>query len=257
MTEATAAQHVPSSSGSRRRFPDSGVLEAESPNRGWRKRGGTRAVLLVSCVLALSCATRVVSLDHRPREYVASDYSEVLKRWTREERLISANEFADFLSATATFESWDFRWAYAIKYADDFRLTVTQRRELMDRLLTETGRYHHFYVALHSPRYKWADLTAEHPAWIVRLVDSQGNETAPHDIERIKKPTAADQTYFPYSTPWRVVHRIRFPVETPSGEPTISTEARWLGLRFAGPKGHSQLEWEIGSRGASGSVDGF
>ena len=188
---------------------------------------------------------------------MASDYSEVLKRWTREERLISANEFADFLSATATFESWDFRWAYGIKYADDFRLTVTQRRELMDRLLSETGQFHHFYIALHSPHHKWADLTAENPAWIVRLIDDKGNETAPQDIQKIKKPTAADLTYFPYSSPWRVLHRVRFPVQTPNGTSTISPDAKWFGLRFAGPKGYSQLIWEISSAGAQGSTDGL
>ena len=58
-----------------------------------------------------------VSLAPGPREYVASDYPTVLTRWTREESLIQLSELDDKLTVTATFESWDFRWAYVVRYA--------------------------------------------------------------------------------------------------------------------------------------------
>lgn len=56
------------------------------------------------------CATRTVSLSEGPREYVATDYENVLRQWTRTEQLVSFSELDNFLTATATFESWDFRW---------------------------------------------------------------------------------------------------------------------------------------------------
>ena len=42
------------------------------------------------------------------------------------------------LTVTATFESWDFRWAYVVRYAQDYRLTVEQRRALLETTLRES-----------------------------------------------------------------------------------------------------------------------
>ena len=76
-----------------------------------------------------------VSLSGGPREYVASDYPEILKRWTRDESLINVTELETPLTVTATFETWDFRWAYVVRYAQDYRLTVEQRRALLEQTL--------------------------------------------------------------------------------------------------------------------------
>jgi hypothetical protein len=43
------------------------------------------------------------------------------------------------------------------------------------------------------------------------------------------------------------VFRIKFPTTTPDGRATISTNARWFGLRFAGAEGNDELRWEMGS----------
>jgi hypothetical protein len=200
---------------------------------------------LVPLFATLACAPPTVQMGQGPREYVATDYDSVLRRWTREESLISMSALDSYLTATATYESWDFRWAYAIRYAEDYRLTVDQTHALLQSSLAETQKYHQFYVALYAQRRPWSELTAPNAAWIVRLIDDQGNETAPSEIERVAKPGATELTYFPYTTPWRVVHKIRFPVLTLDGRPTVSPQARWLGLRFAGAQGHQQLLWQI------------
>ena len=194
---------------------------------------------------AWACAPQTVQMVAGPREYVADDYDSVLRRWTRTESLISLSALDNFLTATATYESWDFRWAYVVRYSEDYRLTVDQRHALLERSLAETEQYHQFYVAMYAQRSRWADLTAQNPAWIVRLIDDLGNETAPSEIERIKRPGAIELTYFPYTTPWRVTHRIRFPVLTLDGRKTISERAHWLGLRFAGAQGNHRLLWTI------------
>lgn len=200
--------------------------------------------MLAVCA-ALGCTQPTVQMGLGPREYVATDYDSVLRRWTRSESLISMSALDNFLTATATYESWDFRWAYVVRYAEDYRLTVDQRHALLESSLAETEEYHQFYIALYAQRPRWADLTAPNPAWIVRLIDDQGNETAPLEIKHIKKPGAIELTYFPYTTPWRATHRIRFPVLTLDGRRTISPSARWLGLRFAGAQGNQQLLWAI------------
>jgi hypothetical protein len=191
------------------------------------------------------CAEPPVSLASGPREYVATDYPQVLKRWTREKSLIVFQELDNKLTVTATFESWDFRWAYVVRYASDYRLTVEQRRELMDRTLREVADDHEFYVALYGTKWRWTDLSRPTSAWIVRLIDDEGSETAPSNIESIPKPSAIEQRYFPYTTVWRRAFRIRFPRQMVDGRPTIAPAAHWFGLRFAGAEGNEELRWEI------------
>jgi hypothetical protein len=201
------------------------------------------AVLLVPATS--SCTTTSVSLAQGPREYVAADYQEVLRTWTRSASLITLSELDDLLTVTATFESWDFRWAYVVRYAQDYRLTVSQRKKLLDTALDETRKRHQFYVALYGSNPRWSDLTRADTSWIVRLIDDVGNETAPEEIVAIRRPGAIERTYFPYTTVWRQAFRIRFPVVAPDGRPTISPKARWFGLRFAGAQGNQELRWEI------------
>jgi hypothetical protein len=203
------------------------------------------ARILALLVLATGCSPRTVNLTTGPREYVPSDYESVLDRWTRTEQLFLASELDDMLTVTATYESWDFRWAYVVRYAEDYRVTIDQRRALLARSLAELDESHQFYVALYAQRRQWSDLNADNAAWIVRLIDDRGNETAPSEIEPIKKPGAIERTYFPYTTPWRYAYRVRFPIARADGRRTISPNAGWFGLRFAGAQGNQQLVWLI------------
>jgi hypothetical protein len=212
--------------------------------------------MVITTLAALSgmtsaCADPKVSMATGPREYTDSDYAQVLERWTRTKSLVSLSDLDTLLTVTATFESWDFRWAYVVKYANDYRLTVEQRRTLLERTLSETHDSHHFYVALYGgTSLRWADLTRPNTAWVVRLIDDEGNETAPLSIELIARPGPLEKRYFPYSTVWRNVFRIKFPTTTPSGQATISADARWFGLRFAGAEGNEELRWEVGTDAA-------
>jgi hypothetical protein len=194
-----------------------------------------------------------VAFNRGVREYVAADYQQVLQKWTRTEHLISLSELDDLLAVTATFESYDFRWAYVVRYAHDYRLTVEQRKQLLESTLAETQTHHQFYVALYGSTWRWTDLTKPSSAWIVRLIDDLGNETAPQEIIAVRKPGAIERTYFPYTTPWRRVFRIRFPAVSDDGLPMIPERARWFGLRFAGAQGNQELRWEISPDARSGS----
>jgi hypothetical protein len=213
-------------------------------------RGGAGMLwaLVLAALATSACADPKVSMATGPREYTESDYAQVLERWTRQKNLVSVSELDTLLTVTATFESWDFRWAYVVKYANDYRLTVEQRRTLLERTLAETHDNHRFYVALYGSRVRWTDLTRANSSWIVRLVDEEGNETAPVSIELVTRPGPLEIRYFPYSTVWRHVFRIKFPTTTPDGRSTISATARWFGLRFAGAEGNDELRWEIGEQ---------
>lgn len=196
----------------------------------------------------IACSTPKVSLGEGVREYTANDYPQVLKRWTRTERLIDLSELDDLLTATATYESWDFRWAYVVRYAQDYRLTVEQRRALLDKTLAETHAQHSFYVSIYGTKWRWTDLSKPGSSWVVRLIDDKGNETAPSAIEPIPKPGAIETRYFPYTTIWRHTFRIRFPVARADGKLTVDPDAKWFGLRFAGAEGNEELHWNLEDR---------
>jgi hypothetical protein len=202
-------------------------------------------ILLAGLAVLAGCAEPTVSLGTGAREYVPGDYSQVLKRWTRDLNVIALSELEHKLTVTATFESWDFRWAYVVRYADDYRLTVEQRHELLERTLAETADNHEFFVALYGTNWRWTDLSRPTSAWIVRLIDDQGNETAPSKIESIVKPGPLEERYFPYTSVWRRAFRIRFPRYNGDGRPSIATSALWFGLRFAGAEGNGELRWKV------------
>ena len=203
-------------------------------------------LLVLSLALAAAgCAQQPVRLTEGPREYVSSDYDGVLRLWTRSAQLTTLDALDNVLTVTATYESWDFRWAYTVRYAEDYRLTVDQRHALLERSLADTHEKHEFYVALQAEKYKWNDLNAEQPAWIVRLIDDTGTETAPVEIQTIRRPGAIELTYFPYTSPWRSAFRISFPRVRADGRPTIPSAAHWFGLRFAGPQGNQEIVWMV------------
>ncbi len=203
------------------------------------------ARFVVASLALAGCASPTVTLVEGPREYVATDYDAVLDRWTRTERMFSLPELENHLTVTATFESWDFRWAYVVRYVQDYRLTIEQRRKLLEKALDETRQKHQFFVALYGGERRYNDLTKPNSAWIVRLIDDTGNETAPQEMVAIRKPNAIERNYFPYNTSFRQAFRIRFPRVTPEGRPTISPQAKWFGLRFAGAQGNSELVWSL------------
>lgn len=202
-------------------------------------------LLLAATLLLAGCATQSVNIHEGPREYVATDYETVLRQWTRTEQLVAFSELDNFLTATATYESWDFRWAYVVRYVQDYRLTIEQRKKLLEKTLEETRLRHQFFVAIYGGERRYNDLTRTDSAWIVRLIDDTGNETAPQEITAIKKPNALERNYFPYNTVFRQAFRIRFPRTSADGRPTISAQAKWFGLRFAGAQGNNELIWKL------------
>ncbi len=216
------------------------------PSSSTLNRFVVRVVLLSTLVVcpAAGCGAPQVNLAEGPREYLATDYDHVLSRWTRTEHLVVLSELENLLTVTATYESWDFRWAYVVRYAEDYRLSIEQRRKLLDTTLAETRAHHQFFVALHGGNRRWLDLTRPNSAWIVRLIDDKGNETAPEEISAIPKPGPIERTYFPYASVWRQAFRIKFPVSTSNG-PTISKDATFVGLRFAGAQGNEELHWNL------------
>jgi hypothetical protein len=211
-----------------------------APRPGWFS-GGVAACLFFGLG---GCSTPSVSLVEGPRQYSATEYEQVLARWTRSEDLITLSALDNLLTVTATFESPDFRWAYTARYARDYQLSTEQSRAMLETALAEARTHHEFFVALYSAQRRFSALDKPYSAWSVRLIDDKGHQTAPEEIAAIAKPGPAERTYFPYASVWRRVFRIRFPVSIQGG-PSIASDAGFVGLRFTGPLGSEELHWEL------------
>jgi hypothetical protein len=201
-------------------------------------------VLLLG-VAAAGCATTKVSLRPEPRSFTARDYEGVYDAWTRDADAFEFGRLSDILNVTATFQSWEFRWAYVVRYAEDHSMRTEERAEMLRASLADARERHRFFVTMSGQKWRESDLTADETVWRVMLVDEAGEQTVPVEIERVERPGSALQAYFPSVSPFRHAFRIVFPVRRADGSPTIRDDARLAILRFTGPLGTVDLTWEF------------
>jgi hypothetical protein len=208
-------------------------------------RLGTAAALAMALGVA-GCASPVpVSLETGPRDYTPNDYNDVYERWTRNEQDFAWGQMQDVLRVTATFESWEFRWAYVVRYAEDHSLVPAARDEMLRASLDDAGQHHRFFVTLAGDQFRESNLAGRSSAWRVLLVAPDGSQSEPLDLERVRRPTAAQQVYFPSVSSYREVFRLVFPVTRDDGTAAIPPDADHVILRFTGARGRVDLRWEL------------
>lgn len=203
-----------------------------------------RAGLTCAWLLA-ACVEPIVSLNPGTRAYTAGDYERVYERWTRDERSFDFGRLKSVLNVTATFESRDFRWAYVVRYAEDFGLPPDARTAMLSASLADAEQRHRFFVTVGDGRPRDIDLSAERGGWRVLLLDDRGRQSSPIEVERLRRASAAERTYFPTITSFRQAFRLVFPVRHPDGHPTLPHEALFAVLRFTGPTGQVDMKWEF------------
>lgn len=214
------------------------------------RRGAAKTAALTftagcAAVLFAACATAPVRLDPAPRTFTPKDYERVYELWTRDADEFAWGRLTDVLSVTATFESWEFRTAYIVRYAEDHGIDVAERDRLIAAALEDAETHHRFFVTLVGPNYRESDLTGRRAAFRALLVDDDDRATAPVTLERIHRPSPAEKVYFPSVTPLRMTFRIAFPATREDGSPTIPEDARRVRLRFTGATGRVDLAWDV------------
>lgn len=204
---------------------------------------------------ATGCGSLQLTLRPEPRSFTARDYEDVYDDWTRDADTFDFGQFSDVLDVTATFQSWEQRWAYVVRYSEDYGLDTDARAEMLRATLEDAEQNHRFFVTFISTDWRSSDLTSERTSWRVLLVDEDGRETVPVEIEKIDRPDPATQAYFPSVSPLRYAFRIVFPAVTADGRRTIAADARFVVLRFTGAEGQVDLRWEF-TPSADGSALG-
>ena len=204
-----------------------------------------RGLLLAILVSASACKPGPITLESGPRAFTDDSYDAVYEAWTRSEESFRWIDLVDILYVTATFESWEFRWAYVVRYAHDYSLEPAARNEMLQASLAQAQEEHSFFVSLAGFSYRESNLTGKTNAWRVLLIDPEGNQTVPSTMERIRRPTAVERVYFPSVSPYRHAFRLAFPAVDDDGRATIPPGADHIILRFTGARGRVDLRWDF------------
>ena len=219
-----------------------------------RKSSAALAGALLCSLFACGAPTpRPVDLSSGNREYSTDDYGRVVNRWTRHARLQKDFDkvapFDTALDVRATFEAWDWRWAYVERYADTYKLPEADKQKFREEQLATAKKVHEFHVAAQASRYEWTDfLNKKNAVWRIVMFDDSGREVAPSDVWPVKAPLAQEAAFFPYiggiDQPFTTLVVFRFDAEFPDGTPTISPDTKHVTLRFSGPLGTVDLVWD-------------
>lgn len=206
-----------------------------------------RLASYLSVAVCLSACTSVahVSMHSQPRAFTADDYEDVYEAWTRNADGFDFGAFQDVLNVSATFEAWEFRWAYVTRYAQDYTLTEDARTEMLRASLADAEANHRFFVTMAGRNFRESDLTRDQSAWRVVLIDEHGQQEVPVEIERVARPGARERAYFPSISSFRQTFRITFPAAHADGTPVIPTNAHHVILRFTGAEGTIDLRWDF------------
>lgn len=206
------------------------------------------AMGLVWCVLG--CGSSPVTLKYGARSYAPGDYEEVYERWTRENEEFEMGQLQYVLAAAATFEAWDFRWAYTVRYAYDYGLTTTEREQMLHTAHQGSLNTHSFLVTLAGSNFRESDLTSKHTAWRAILINDKGQSITPVKIDKIDGVYAPERVYFPTISRHRMAFRISFPGRFPNQEPVLTQHSTYAILRFTGALGTLDLQWKFQSDGS-------
>jgi hypothetical protein len=199
---------------------------------------------LVALALA-ACGASAVGLRQATRNFTASDYEGVYGRWTRSADDFDFGRLGEVLHVTATFEAWEFRWSYVVRYGHDHSFTIDERTRLLEETLADARTRHRFFVTLGLPVYRDADLTGNTSDLRVLLVEPSGRQVEPVELVRIARPSADQRRYFPSIHRQRHTYRIAFPALAEDGLPTIPADAAFVELRFAAAAGTVNLRWDL------------
>ena len=74
-------------------------------------RRALSVVLVLAAIGVSGCKQSQLTLEPGPRTFTPKSYIKVWEAWTRDEESFAWKELAHEVFVSATFESWEFRWA--------------------------------------------------------------------------------------------------------------------------------------------------
>lgn len=204
-----------------------------------RRQGHMMAVLalLLALVSAIGCATTRVPLTN---EWPASagDYHEVTREWTRSASL--NQDYQLVISAEATLLSAPWRAAKLEREARLRGLGPAAREALLAKEKERAQGPWEIELLVTTWDRKENDLhRGERASWRVALLDEQGNEVAPVEVSRDRRPPHVVRAEFAHLGDFAQAYVVRFAKEVPLLGPGV----RRVRLRVTSARGAVELAW--------------
>ncbi len=208
--------------------------------------------LLLTLLMGCAKDPPYVNISHAPVSILPSDYPKLLKRWTRKRVIV--HKLDTPLNVHATLLSWEFRWAYIVKYTSLYGLGAAQRKRLWTVQEEDLKEGVQFVVAVACTDSKWNDLekgdpvsmgpgkSAKGSTWRITLTVDKGEPVVPKEVVAVEPLKKIHKDMFPFLGHFHRLYRVTFPA-IHKGKRVLPGNARRLELRFAGPLGKASLQW--------------
>lgn len=194
---------------------------------------------LLAAFTAAGCSTMhpVVRLtDEWPTEI--RDYDDVVGDWTRKAQLRA--EYQEVCELVATLKSPEWRAAHAVHDADIRGLTGDARTQRLAQSRADLAGPYEFEVMVTTWDRRENDLDrGKKSVWRIVLIDEQGNEVAPLEIVKDRRPAFVVRAEFPGFGEFATPYIARFPRTTPVFGPGV----RQVRLRMSSTRGGLEVAW--------------
>ncbi len=196
-----------------------------------------RRAVAIALLLAACGETATISLrDEWPAK--VAGYDAVTDAWTRTTQL--RGEFQEALSLSATFKSPAWREAHAERDAKNRMLEGEQRAQRIAQAQAEMAGPWEIEMMVTTWDRRENDLDrGKKSVWHVALIDDAGNEVAPLEIVRDKRPLYTLHAEFPAFDDFASAYIARFPRTAAVLGPGV----RAVRLRMSSERGGVELTW--------------
>ncbi len=184
------------------------------------------------------CATtpKVMLTNEWPAD--PGSYDSVTRDWTRNAYLSAA--YQQVLNVDATLLSPQWRAARAARDAQLRGLGPAAREELFTKAKQDAAGNWEIVVVMTTWDRSENDLhRGKRATWKAALLDEQGNEIAPVEVERDRRPMYMIQADFPHYGDFAQAYFVRFPKE----QPVLGPSVRQVRLRLASVRGSVEVSW--------------
>lgn len=195
-----------------------------------------RSLAVLAFVLGCGGATQVRLDEGWPVQ--APDYEDTTSAWTRHTTM--RGEFQEAASLDAVFKSPDWRAAHAARDAEHRGLTGPARDAVLAQAQADMAGPYEVELIFTTWDRKENDLDrGKRSVWRVVLVDEQGQEIAPIEIVKDKRPVYVLRAEFPSFGDFATAYVARFPRTTP----VLGASVRALRLRMSNERGGLEVAW--------------
>jgi hypothetical protein len=199
-----------------------------------------RALLLLVLVACGAKAEPVDLSETWPsRAPDPDDYKDVTENWTRKESM--RGEYQETLEVAATIKSPEWRAVHAARDAKHRMLEGAARDQRIAQAQAEMAGPYEVELMVTTWDRRENDLDrGERSVWRVRLIDDAGNEIAPIEIVKDKRPANTVRADFPALGDFATPYIARFPRDKPIMGPGV----KLVRLRMSSSRGGLELAWQ-------------